>query len=363
MTAPDAFDPMTLTHGPSWSHRLALAPLTNQQSHDDGCVSADDLSWMRMVAEGGYSFIITCAANVQANGKAFRRQLGVYDDRHIDGLIQIADIIRAGGAVSAVQIHHAGHQGLGGASGEPYAMSPTDGVREMTLGEVEALRDDFIAAALRARAAGFDGVEVHGAFGYVLSASLSPTLNTRTDRYGGSIEGRSRLLFEVLEGIRAEADADLQLGLRLTLNGYGLRLAEMQEIVQEILHRDLIDYLDLCPRSALQLSKDPDFQGRTTIGAITELDRGRTRIGASGRVLHGEHIEAVLAADCDFVMLGEAALLEPHFPHLIKADRAHRGPERPVTAETLRAVGLSDNFIEYIGIETPELFLPREPHA
>ncbi|HBH89090.1 MAG TPA: NADH:flavin oxidoreductase, partial [Hyphomonadaceae bacterium] len=188
MTAADIFSPISFTRGPDWKNRLALAPLTNQQSHDTGVLSEDEYKWLTMRATGGFGMVMTCAAHVQANGQGFPGQLGVWSDDHLDGLTRLADGLREGGAVSSLQLHHAGIRSPKDIVGQPVGASDDadTGSRALTTEEVEQLRDDFITAAKRAEKAGFDGVEVHGAHGYILAQFLSPEINQRDDQYGGS---------------------------------------------------------------------------------------------------------------------------------------------------------------------------------
>lgn len=139
---------------------------------------------------GGFSMVMTCATNIHEYGKTFPGQMGIYSDKHLAGLRKVADTIRKNGALSSVQLHHGGvrvNPELGGSSVGPSDI-PSLGARALSLEEVEALRDDFVTAALRAQTAGFDGVEVHAAFGWILMQFLSPLFNNRDDRYGGSLE-------------------------------------------------------------------------------------------------------------------------------------------------------------------------------
>jgi 2,4-dienoyl-CoA reductase-like NADH-dependent reductase (Old Yellow Enzyme family) len=184
----DLFQPMTLTRGPTWKNRFMLAPLTNTQSHPDGVLSNEEFHWLTKRAEGGFALTMTCAAHVAAGGQGFPGQLGVFDDKHLEGLTRLASTIKAKGAVSSVQLHHAGSRSPKELVGQPVCPSdePKSGARALLPAEVEALRDNFIAAAVRAQKAGFDGVEIHGAHGYILAQFLSPEINHRTDRWGGS---------------------------------------------------------------------------------------------------------------------------------------------------------------------------------
>lgn len=169
-------------------NRFMLAPLTNQQSEMNGVASEFDLEWIRQLSSGGYGLIQTCATTVEAGGIAFARQLGIHHDVHLPGLTDMAAAIREGGGLSAVQLHHAGHRAnpmLGGIPA-PASGRTLPGIRASTTEDVERIRDSFIAAARMAETAGFDGVALHGAFGWILSEFMSPLLNDRSDKYGAS---------------------------------------------------------------------------------------------------------------------------------------------------------------------------------
>ncbi|MBD1541784.1 hypothetical protein G9E11_05880 [Arthrobacter sp. IA7] len=101
-------DPLTLATGSVLQNRFALAPLTNQQSYEDGTASEHGLHWCEQLAAGGYSMLTTAAANVQPNGKSFAGQLGIFNDHHIPGLSAMAEIAHRHGALASVQLHHGG---------------------------------------------------------------------------------------------------------------------------------------------------------------------------------------------------------------------------------------------------------------
>ena len=140
-------------------NRFMLAPLTNTQSHEDGVLSDDEFHWLTMRAQGGFGLTMTCAAHVQAKGKGFPGQLGVFDDAHIPGLTRLADAIRKHDSVSIVQLHHAGMRSPADIIGTA-PLCPSDdaetGARALSLNEVEKLIEDFVLAAERADKAGFD---------------------------------------------------------------------------------------------------------------------------------------------------------------------------------------------------------------
>jgi 2,4-dienoyl-CoA reductase-like NADH-dependent reductase (Old Yellow Enzyme family) len=333
-------------------NRFMLAPLTNCQSHDDGCLSDDEFHWLTLRAAGGFGLTMTCAAHVQARGQGFAGQLGVFDDRHLPGLARLAAALKAHGSLAMMQLHHAGMRAPAALIGET-PVCPSDngetGARAMTAGEVAQLAADFVAAALRAERAGFDGVELHGAHGYVLSQFLSPEINSRTDHYGGSPENRARLLFEIVAEVRARCRPDFVLGVRLSPERFGLKLGEIREVARQLLASGAVDLLDLSLWDVFKGPEEAEYQGRSLLSYFTGLERGATRIGAAGKVLGGEDAQRVLDAGADFAIIGRGAILHHDFPRRVQADPAFRAVSPPVTAEYLRSEGLGPAFVRYMG--------------
>ncbi|QER90493.1 NADH:flavin oxidoreductase (plasmid) [Streptomyces tendae] len=350
MSVTELFEPLTLRHGPAMRNRFMLAPLTNQQSESDGSVSKFDQDWMEQLAQSGYALIQTGAATVEASGIAYERQLGIHSDEHLSGLTQMANVIRTGGGLSAVQLHHAGHRAspeLGGVPA-PASSLTLPGVMALTTDEVERIRDSFIAAARRAELAGFDGVALHGAFGWILSEFMSPLFNNRTDKYGGNTENRARLTIEVIEGIRRKCGPDFQIGWRLSVERYGLRLEELREITAEILDRELIDYLDLALWDSAQIVREGTFSGQTMLSIFTSLPRKGVRLGAAGKIMSAQRAGQLLDEGCDFVLIGRAGILQRDFPLQVKKNPMYESPELPVRAQYLRDGGMSEFFINHM---------------
>jgi 2,4-dienoyl-CoA reductase-like NADH-dependent reductase (Old Yellow Enzyme family) len=350
MSTSRLFEPLTFAHGPVMKNRFMLAPLTNLQSHPDGVLSDEEFHWLTKRADGGFGLVMTCAAHVQAVGQGFPGQLGVFGDKHLEGLTRLAHTIKAKGSLAAMQLHHAGNRSPKDLVGTP--VCPSDdaetGARGLTLGEVEGLRDDFIAAARRAEKAGFDGIEIHGAHGYILAQFLSGEVNKRTDRYGGSLENRARIVFEIIDGVRSACRADFQLGLRLSPERFGLKLAEIREVARQVLAQGRIDYLDM---SLWDYAKEPveeEFKGRTLMSYFTDLPRGQVRLGAAGKITGAGQCAAVLDAGCDYVLIGRGAILRHDFPLRIAKDAHYTSPALPVTRQHLADEGLSPKFIAYM---------------
>ena len=343
------FTPLTFSRGPAMKNRFMLAPMTNLQSHPDGRLSDDELHWLVMRAKGGFGLTMTCAAHVQAVGQGFPGQLGVFGDQHLEGLTRLAAAIKAEGSVAALQMHHAGIRSPKDLVGQP--VGPSDdadtGSRALTTGEVEQLVEDFVAAAVRSEKAGFDGVEIHGAHGYVLAQFLSPELNRREDRYGGSLENRARIIHEIIDGVRARTRPDLQLGLRLSPERFGLKLAEIRQVAQEVLASGKLDYLDMSLWDVLKEPAEEEHKGRSLMSYFTDLDRGQTRLGVAGKVTTPKIAAQMLENGADYVLIGRAAILHHDFPKRA-SDPEFTPVALPVSAEHLRQEGLGPAFVTYM---------------
>lgn len=344
-------DPLPLRRGPALANRMMLAPLTNQQSHADGRLSDAEFRWLTMRAQGGFALTMTCAAHVQKGGQAFPGQLGIWSDAHLPGLSRLASAIRAAGSVSAVQLHHGGRRTEPDLTGEP-RRAPWDdaetGAIALTTADVEQLRDDFIAAALRAERAGFDGVELHGAHGYLICQFLSPEINRREDAYGGSLENRERFLLEIIDGVRATCRSDFSLGVRLSPERFGLRMAEIRSLAAKLMLQGKIDYLDLSLWDVFKEPEEQEFKGRPLVAWFAELERGSVRVGAAGKLTTGAACVKAMEAGLDFVVVGRGAILHHDFPKQVAANPDFKPVPLPVAAAHLEAEGLGPAFLNYM---------------
>jgi 2,4-dienoyl-CoA reductase-like NADH-dependent reductase (Old Yellow Enzyme family) len=345
------FEPLAFHSGKVMPNRFMLAPLTNSQSHEDGTCSDEERHWLMMRARGGFGLTMTAAAHVQAVGRGFPGQIGAFSDALLPGLTRLADELRSTGSLSMVQLHHAGNRAPKDLIGtDPVCPSPDPetGARGLDLGEVERLRDDFIAAAVRADKAGFDGVEIHGAHGYIICAFLSPELNRREDRYGGDPNGRARIVHEIIAGIRAQCRKDFVLGLRLSPERFGLRLAEVRALAQEVMRGGAIDFLDMSLWDVAKAPNEPEFAHRPLIQWFTDLERGPVRLGVAGKIMTAEDCERTMAAGVDFLLIGRAAILHHDYPRRVEADPGFQPIARPVSPTYLAGEGLSPVFVHYM---------------
>lgn len=208
-------------------NRLVMPPMATAQSGMDGQVTEQLCNYYDEKSRGGYiGLIITEHSFISPEGRASKGQLSIANDGDVAGLSRLTGTIHTNGAKVMAQLNHAGgaasekitgYAPLGASSVRlPRMPAVEPAPREMTLPEIDKVISDFAQAAQRAKKAGFDGVEIHSAHGYLLNQFFSPLTNQRTDRYGGkTIGGRIRLHLEIIEAIRAAAGKDYPLALRL----------------------------------------------------------------------------------------------------------------------------------------------------
>ena len=345
------FQPLQFKSGSSLKNRFMLAPLTNTQSHADGRLSDDEYHWLTMRAKGGFGLTMTCAAHVQAVGQGFPGQLGIFGDEHLEGLTRLAQGIKNENSLAVVQLHHAGMRSPAELIGQaPVCPSdhPETGATGLSTAAVEQLIEDFICAAERAEKAGFDGVEIHGAHGYILAQFLSGTINQRQDQFGDSIENRMRPITEIIEGVRSRCRPDFLLGLRLSPERFDVHLPDIIEVAKVILAAGKIDFLDMSLWDSFKEPEDEAFKGCSLLSYFTELERGDVALGIAGKLRNPDEVNRAMAAGIDFVMLGRAAILHHDFPLQMQADQNFTPVRNPVSADYLRAEGLGEAFITYM---------------
>ncbi len=192
-------------------NRILMAAMGNNLSHPQGIVSDQAIAYYRERARGGVGLIITEACPVSLAGRHRGQSICIYDDSFVPGLQLLTNAIHGQGSAIALQLHHAGRLAYPKSSGGlPLGPSPiprAPGLRppqELHWEKIQEIIDQFGIAARRAKAAGFDAVEIHGAHGYLIHQFLSPRTNQRKDEYGGNPQNRARFALEVLQRVRKE---------------------------------------------------------------------------------------------------------------------------------------------------------------
>ena len=344
-------DKLTFTSGHQMKNRFMLAPLTNTQSHEDGVLSDHEYNWLTKRAQGGFGITMSCASHVQHLGKGFPGQLGIFDDKHIEGLTKLTTEIKQHDSLAIAQLHHAGMRSPKEII-NTQPVCPSDdsntGARALTFEEVIELRNDFISAAIRAKRSGYQGVEIHGAHGYILSQFLSSEINRRQDDYGGSIGNRSRIIFEIIDGIHRRCGKDFILGVRLSPEGFGLKLGEIKEVCESLIATRKIDFLDISLWDSFKAPNEEEHKQKSLLEHFTDIDFMDTLLTVAGNIRTGKDVSKILESGVDFVTIGRGGILHHDFPKKVIKDPDFEPIELPVSKQHLINEGLSDKFIKYM---------------
>jgi len=224
-------------------NRLVRSPTVEKMADEDGQCTPKLADLYRRLGEGGVGMIITGGAFTQRNGKGLPRQIGLHRDEAISGYRKLTDLIHRYDVRVIAQLVHCGSQGTAEVVGEtPVAPSAVPNILggtpiAMSGRQISEAIDHFIRAAERARSAGFDGVQIHAAHGYLIHEFLSPRTNLRQDDWGGSLENRMRFLTDTYEGIRRRVGEDYSVFLRINANDYlenGLGIDEATRIAERM---------------------------------------------------------------------------------------------------------------------------------
>lgn len=344
--------------GISIKNHFVMAPMVNQQSEEDGCLGEDEFQWLRERAKGGYGMIITTACNVSKTGKTWSQQLSIYDDKHLLGLTKLASELKLFGAKPLVQIFHGGARCPSSITGvQPVSASAFfldlanfEQPRALSEPEIKQIVAEFIAGAKRAHFAGFAGVEIHGANGYLLCQFISPDTNQRSDNYGGSLENRARLIREILQGCKQELPSDFIVGVRLSPENRGIQTGlDLDESIQiaKWLVEDGADYIHLSTNDMFKSADKYPTQAKALISYFIDAVGQKVPLLAAGGLQTLEQMQAALELGLSGVALGRAAIANADLPlHL--DDSSYQLLQPPYTWEQLKSVKVSQFFYKQL---------------
>lgn len=351
---PHLFDPLTL-RGITLRNRIGVSPMC-QYSADDGLANDWHLVHLGSRAVGGAGLVIAEATAVEPRGRISAHDIGLWSDAQVAPLRRITEFLKGQGAVPGVQLAHAGRKAGGrrpwgdagpGPDGEPWprvAPSPIPfsadypGPAELTLSDIETIRQAFRSAAGRAREAGFEWVELHAAHGYLAHSFLSPLSNRRTDRYGGSFENRIRFVLETALAVREEWPDDRPLSVRLSCTDWvpgGWTLEESVELARRL--KPGVDLIDCSSAGLVADARVPVGAGYQVPLAERVRCQGDIPVAAVGLITDpAQADEMVRNGRADLVLLGREFLRNPHWP--VQAARCLRQADRlPIVPQYLRA--------------------------
>jgi len=320
-------------------NRIAVPPMC-QYSAVDGLTN--DWHWAHYagIARGGAGLVIVEATAVSPEGRITPACAGLWNDAQADGMARIASAIKAAGAVPGIQIGHAGRKASANrpwegddhisesdprgwqtisASATAFGGQLSKVPREMTVEDIARVKSDFVAAARRARTAGFEWLELHFAHGYLGQSFFSTYANQRSDQYGGDFAGRSRFLLETLAAVREVWPENLPLTARFGVIEYDGRdeetLAESIELVKAFRERGL----DMLNVSVCFSTPNADIPwGPGFLAPIAQRVRRETGlpVASSWGIESPVIAERVVAQEqMDLVMIGRAMLADPHYPY------------------------------------------------
>ncbi len=328
------FEPLAL-RSLTLRNRILVSPMC-QYSSVDGDSTDWHLVHLASRAVGGAALVFTEATAVAAEGRISPRDLGIYDDRHVEGLARIVRVVQGEGSAAGIQLAHAGRKAsttppwLGG-----HAVAPADGgweplgpttapfadgyptPREATVADLAEVAAAFRAAALRARAAGFDVAEIHAAHGYLIHEFLSPLTNTRSDLYGGSYDHRVRLCLEVADAVRAVWPESLPVFVRISCTDWkegGWDVEQSVELARRLRGRG-VDLIDCSSGGAVhdaRIAVGPGYQV-----AFAERVRREAGIstGAVGMITDPAQADTIVrTGQADCVLLARELLRDPYWP-------------------------------------------------
>lgn len=334
---PKLFSPIRI--GPAVARNRVMRVATTSNLAEKNRVGERMLAFYRTVAEGGAGVIVSEAARLHPADSVVPAAIPLFDRGVIPGLRRITEATQRAGGLFIMQLNHGGRQHLGRRVGTLLAPSaiacPRSGgtPHAMTTREVEEMVECYVTAALHAREAGADGVEVHGAQGHLIGQFVSPYSNTREDRYGGSLENRLRFPTEILQGVRRRLGHRAIVGYRMAVEEFtagGVDIAQACEIAARLAAAGLCDYVSLSQGNFNTIETHlPDRHWPQTAYRAIQAEVKRavgtdTVVVQSTRIQTPEQAETIIAAgDGDMVGLCRALIVDPEWPNKAASGRAH----------------------------------------
>lgn len=338
MHTPVSLTPMNI-HTLTVRNRFVLPGMVTDMAVDGGYVTERMLAYYEERAKGGVGLVIVEATSVDVSGKTFLHGLDISDDRFIPGLRLLAERVHAHGAAVAIQLQHGGGRAHPEFSRMPRrVMSVIPGVFEpddaIILNEAEFARlaDAWAKSALRAKAAGFDAVEIHGASGYLLEQAVSAFTNRRTDAYGGPLANRLRFPAEVVRAVRAAVGEDFPILYRHTSvedvpTKNGIDLGTTVELCRALTDAgvnafDITAGMQYCFELMTPPTCMPKAWNAATSAAVKEALGDRARVMLTGRISDADTAERVVRDGiADFAIMGRALIADSHLVEKFAAGR------------------------------------------
>jgi 2,4-dienoyl-CoA reductase-like NADH-dependent reductase (Old Yellow Enzyme family)/thioredoxin reductase len=314
-------------------NRLVVSPMVTDYCNQNGTATERYIAYHEAKAKGGWGLIITEDYAVDPSGKGFSCVAGLWSDDQIASHAELTKRVHQYKSKIFAQIYHCGRQTASAITGcQPLAPSPIpcptmqELPKELPIDEIEKIVGQFGDTALRAKKAGFDGVEIHGAHGYLISEFMSPYSNKRTDEYGGHLLNRMRFPLKIVADVRAKCGKDFGVGFRISCDEFvpGGRTIEDTKAIAVLLEEAGIDVLHVSAgvyASADKIVPASSVPHGWLAGYAEEVKKSvKIPVITVGRINDPFVAESIIASGkADFVAMGRASLADPEFPKKAQA--------------------------------------------
>ena len=311
-------------------NRIVMAPMGSGLPNVDGTVSQQLIDYCVRRADGGVSLIVVEYCSPDPEQFLIPTELRLTDDKYLDGLSTLAHAIKASGARAALQLMHPGRGAMSMFTGnQPVAPSPIlfdwpflEKPRELTVEDIDVIVERFAEAARRAKDAGFDAVEIHGAHGHLVAQFLSPHTNKRNDQYGRDVYGRAKFAVEIVNHTRAKVGHDFPILFRLSAEEYvegGLTLKE-SKIIAKLLEDAGVDAISVSagvyPFSLEWIIQPALLPTGCLVPLSAEIKKSvKIPVMVAGRINSAKLAETILEdGKADLIVMGRALLVDPDLP-------------------------------------------------
>ncbi len=303
-------------------NKIIFPPISPNWALPNGGISQKLLNFYENIAKGGCGAIIFCGTAISQEAKGIKYSTALYNPSHKEGFIKLVNTIKKYKTIAIIQLMHVGGQGnpafndtLPVAPSAFFCEATNCHAKELLIEEIEKIRDDFINSATLSYESGFDGVELHMAHGYLLHEFVSEFFNQRTDKYGGSLENRLRLIIDIITAIKKKYPNKL-IGARISAEDYldeGITFSKNKEIVP-LLEKAGLDYLSITAgtyktgkEKHKAMKKKAFFTYSKALKSITSLP-----IISVGKILNlDEANEQLINENCDYVAIGRGMIADP----------------------------------------------------
>ncbi|BAP32354.1 NADH-dependent flavin oxidoreductase [Chryseobacterium sp. StRB126] len=332
------FSPLSFDKGVSLKNRIVMSPMTTWASDEDFTISDEEVEYYHKRVKG-VGLVITGCTHVTANGIGFTHEFAGYDDTFLPSLKKLANAAKSGGAPAILQIFHAGNKAIpdlipngevvsaSAVSSGPILLSDKENLpKELTEIEILEIITAFAETTRRAVEAGFNGVEIHGAHGFLLQNFISPFFNRRNDKWGGSLENRLRLSLEIVREVKKVvseyADRPFLIGYRISPEEMPQQTYGLQDtfILIDKLIEENIDYLHFSLLDAVnQKPIDSEFSDEPISVVLNNYVNNRVPVLVAGGITTPAMADRVLDYGISMVAIGRTLVINPDWVELVES--------------------------------------------